>query len=73
MNKKHTMSSGAHRIAVLFLVLIHCRIRNVTRGQSDQLDREPEPEDEQTKLVIALPDRVYLYRKLTDVDIRLIK
>ena len=72
MNKKHTMSSGAHRIAVLFLVL-HCRIRNVTRGQSDQLDREPEPKDEQTKLVIALPDRVYLYRKLTDVDIRLIK
>jgi hypothetical protein len=72
MNKKHTMSSGAHRIAVLFLVL-HCRIRNVTRGQSDQLDRKPEPKDEQTKLVIALPDRVYLYRKLTDVDIRLIK
>jgi len=29
--------------------------------------------DEPTKLVIALPDRVYLYRKLTDVDIRLIK
>lgn len=30
-----------------------------TRGQSGQLDRESEPKDEQTKLVIALPDRVY--------------
>jgi hypothetical protein len=73
MNKKHTTSSGAHRNAVLFLAL-HCRIRNVTHGQRDQLDRKPEPKDEQTKLVIiALPDRVCLYRKLTDVDIRLIK
>ena len=61
MNKKHPMSSRAQRIVVLFLVL-HCRIRNVTHGQSDQLDREPEPKDEQTKLVLALPDRVYLYR-----------
>ncbi|KAJ6972000.1 hypothetical protein D5086_025706 [Populus alba] len=72
MNKKHTMSSGAHRIALLFLLLLF-RILNVNRGQRDQLDRKPEQKDEQTKLVIALPDRVYSYRKLTDVDIRLIK